>query len=203
MTNKSKVFISELEKSNGEDYPTFTLTKEIIDRDGDLIKVDGIDLSIFKKNPVMLFGHNQSAPAIGVWKDIKKEDNMIVAKPVFNTGVGYELADIVSKLVASGRIKACSVSISPDWNTMENVPTTDKKKAHRVVNKSVLNEVSIVNIPANQMALAKAFEDGVITKEELDIINIEEETFEEYVEKIVKEYEDSFDKYLGELLKEI
>jgi hypothetical protein len=207
MTDKNKMFEAELEKSNEEDYPTFTLTKEIIDRDGDLIKVDGIDLSLFKKNPVILFGHDHSKPAIGVWENIKKSADTITAKPKFNTGVGYELADIVAKLVSSKRIRACSISVSPDWTSLEQVPATGKKKAHMIVNKSIMNEASICNVGANQEALAKSFADGVITKSEYEMVvepvkNYEsiiadlEEEVSDLRSQLEKSQENEFEKYL-------
>ena len=43
----------------------FTGSDETIDRDGEIIKVDGWQLANYKKNPVILWGHNHSIPAIG------------------------------------------------------------------------------------------------------------------------------------------
>ena len=63
-------------KAAGEDrIIEFIATKEIKDYDGDVVKVDGMDINKIKKNKSFLWSHQQSAPPIGkivkVWKDGK------------------------------------------------------------------------------------------------------------------------------------
>jgi len=42
----------------------FVISNEEVDRDGDIVSLKGWDLSHFKKNPVVLFGHDHNSPPI-------------------------------------------------------------------------------------------------------------------------------------------
>jgi hypothetical protein len=50
----------------------FVLSDETVDRYGDVIVASGWQLANFKKNPIALFGHDQSTP-IGVWENLRVE----------------------------------------------------------------------------------------------------------------------------------
>ena len=165
---------------------TFIITKEVIDRDRDLVKVDGLDLKNFKLNPVMLWSHNRDVPALGTWKSIRKTkiDGIpaITMQPEFAKTERHELAKIVEDLVSEGIIKAVSISFRPDWNTVEYVEPKGKNKGYNIINNGEVHEASIVNIGANQTALAKALGDKEIDKEALAFI-MKDTLVEEEVDK--------------------
>lgn len=151
---------------------TFIGTKEITDRDGDIIKVDGMDLKPYKKNPVVLWAHNRYELPIGKTIRIKKiNDNQLDFDVEFAPPETYSFADTVYKLVSEGYISATSISFLADRDSIEQNPKTEYG---RIFNKTELAELSIVNVPANPMALIqsksiqKALSDKVINSLELE-----------------------------------
>lgn len=177
----------EIEKA-ADGKLTFIASKEIVDKDNDIVKIDGIDLKNFKKNPVMLFAHNHSMPAIGKWTNIRKEKinntPALTMRPDFASDTGYDLAMTMEKLVEGGYIKAVSVGLRPDWDAVEYVKPKGKKAGHRIIAKSFLQEVSFVNVGANQEALSKAVADDFITQKEMDDFTKTSENETEAIDKI-------------------
>ena len=55
-----------------------------IDRDREIVIPDGVDLREFRKNPVLLFGHNWSSPPIGSDSAIKSDGFGLIAKSSMN-----------------------------------------------------------------------------------------------------------------------
>lgn len=105
--------------------------------------LEGIDLSRFKKNPVMLYNHDPER-VIGRWEDLDIEDGQLTATPVFDLEDTFA-AEIARKAFA-GFIKGCSMGI------MIKAMATDENGVN-VATKSVLLEASIVSIPADENAL--------------------------------------------------
>ena len=67
------------------------LNTENINRYGFRVLTNGIDLSAFIKNPVMLYNHNRSKDEnrvqnlpIGKWENIRIEGDKLLADPVFD-----------------------------------------------------------------------------------------------------------------------
>ena len=105
--------------------------------------LEGIDLSRFRKNPVMLYNHDPER-VIGRWEDWDIEDGQLTATPVFDLEDTFA-AEIARKAFA-GFIKGCSMGI------MIKAMSTDENGVN-VATKSVLLEASIVSIPADENAL--------------------------------------------------
>ena len=105
--------------------------------------LEGIDLSRFRKNPVMLYNHDPER-VIGRWEDLDIEDGQLTATPVFDLEDTFA-AEIARKAFA-GFIKGCSMGI------MIKAMSTDENGVN-VATKSVLLEASIVSIPADENAL--------------------------------------------------
>ena len=128
-----------------------------VDRMGDSLTIDKWDLKDFKRNPVLLPGH-ESKPqyVIGVAKDIRVEGNKLLFEPVFHSIT--ELARDIGMMFEKGILKAWSVGFIPNA-LME----PENKKA-----KNELLEISAVAVPANANALttAKSYDDK--TKKEIE-----------------------------------
>jgi len=139
-------------------------SKQVVDRDNDILFLDGMSLTNFRKNPVVLWSHDARQPPIGkatkVWVD-KKE---LKFKIKFPEPEESSFADTIFKLTKSGYINSLSIGFSPDW---AKALFNDKRGGYDF-KESELLEVSMVNIPANQGArviersLDKAVEDGII-----------------------------------------
>lgn len=130
----------------------FTLSDESLNVYGSRVLTQGIDLAKFRRNPVMLYGHDRKRLPIGRWENIKVSGGKLTADPVFDDG--DEFAQDVKRKVEGGFLRAASIG----FNVLES---SDKRnyllpgQTRPTVIKSELVEASIVDIPANGNALAE------------------------------------------------
>lgn len=127
-----------------------------VDRHGESIKVDGIDLSQIKKNPVVLWAHDYSSLPIGKITKIWKKDGDLMARFKLATNL-YDFADTVYKMIQDGIINAVSIGgLVKQWG--DDGMTIDKLE---------MVELSVVPVGAHRDALvtSKSFEGKDITKQ--------------------------------------
>lgn len=195
MENMEKVYelLNISIKSIDEESKTITAigSKETIDRDGDVVKLDGMDLKNFKRNPVVLWTHNAYDLPIGraekVWVDNKK----LMFKIKFASAEENPKAEYVYKLFKGGYLNAFSIGFRPDYETVTYKEV--KGKQVRYINNSELFEISAVNIPANTAALIQSIDkawnnddiDGSELKELQEMLNVKVE--EEDKDKIIND----------------
>jgi HK97 family phage prohead protease len=140
-----------------------TLSAEIMDRDGEVVDIDGLDLSNYKKNPVLLDAHNMYGSVIdtvlGRLENLKKvtEDGIKKCKATL-VFANTPRAQLAKMLVMDGYVKTVSIGFGvkgydPDGNR---------------ITKSELYETSLVSVPANVGAMIgkslKGMEDNEIVK---------------------------------------
>jgi HK97 family phage prohead protease len=134
-----------------------------LDRDNERIDPDGWDTKRFKQNPIMLWGHDSSRPAIGKVDGIRKQDGALVGKPDFD--MDDEFAANIARKVDKGILTKGSVGFRS--LKVEIVEADDKEKADLIHRKQELYEFSIVNIPSNPNAGVRSMEtemrDGTLT----------------------------------------
>ena len=118
----------------------FVISDESVNRNCYAILTSGINIEVFKKNPVMYYNHRRELGVIGRWENIRIEDNKLLATPVFD--MNDELGLKISNKVQSGFIRAASIGI-------ENVTMSEKN----VITSCDLLECSVCDIPANDNAL--------------------------------------------------
>lgn len=119
-----------------------------IDRHGEVVDNNGWELRAFKKNPVILWAHDHSEPAIGVSKKTWVEGTGKKAKLMI-TPVLHDVTDkakAIKQLVEMGVINSLSVGFKP-LESPDGVTFT----------KNELLEVSMVNVPANADAMMLAY----------------------------------------------
>lgn len=117
------------------------------------ILTEGIDLTRFMKNPVMLSDHwNSNWNVIGKWFDVKKNASVLTGMPDFDTE-DEDTSKIAGK-VERGYINACSMGIIFD---RENLTVVGGKV---ILTKCELVEVSIVPVPSNANAVRLMHADG-------------------------------------------
>lgn len=136
----------------------FTISTGAIDREQDKIALDGWDLRNFKRNPVVLWGHDASRLPIGRAADLVIEDGALKATVdfiPFDLPEGGAFAESVYRLARGGFIAATSVGFRPlKWSY-----STDKDRGADDwfpgidFNEQELVELSIVTVPANPEAL--------------------------------------------------
>jgi len=137
------------------------------DRQGDIVKVDGIDLSNYKKNPLVLWAHDSFALPIGKAVDMyvngKNQLEMVFE---FADAETYAFADTVYKLITKGFIKG--VSIGARVKEAEWIKNDDNQIIGRLYKALELLEVSIVPVPADSKALITAVKSGSMTDLEFE-----------------------------------
>lgn len=197
MNNKKielKGFSSGIIKSEDDIYSlTVVGSKEIIDRDNEVLKVEGINLKNYKKNPVVLWAHSYNGLPIGKAKKVWVEDKKLMFKIEF--AKEYAFANTIAKLYDNNYLNAFSIGFLPDWEKIEYVEGKNKKK-HRVFKEAELLEISAVPVPANPLALSteKSFE--MIINKECEEGNVEGDELT-YLEGVVKEANKSIKKEQG------
>jgi len=119
------------------------VSDETVDRDGEIIKVDGWDFKNFQKNPVLLDSHNYVGISniIGKVLSLRTEGNKLLATLKYFVNEGNFLADYAWKLVENG-LASYSVGFLPLENKQGNVWP-----------KVELLEISQVTVPANPNAV--------------------------------------------------
>ena len=157
-------------KKVGERQYEFIASTADMDRDGEVIDVAGWDLKNFKKNPVIMFGHDYRSLPIGKATKIGVKDGKLMNVVEFPPEGTYEFADTVQRLVDAGYLKTESVGFIPKkW---EDAEFEDEKsnKPRRTYTKQELLEISIVPVPSNPNALMNAVKEGVITQKQFNSI---------------------------------
>lgn len=119
-----------------------------VDRHGEVVDNNGWDLKAFKKNPVILWGHDHNEPAIGVskktWIEGTGKKAKLMIQPLLHDVT--EKAKAIKQLVDMGVIKTLSVGFKP-LESPDGITFT----------KNELLEVSMVNVPANADAMMMAY----------------------------------------------
>ncbi len=132
----------------------FVVSTDEVDRHGDTISVDGWRLDAYMRNPVFLWAHNHTRPAIGRTLELRKERHSLVATVEF---VPTSFAQEVAALYRSGFQKGVSVGFRPLKYNIRRDAQTGSFLGINFVEQELL-EISAAPVPANQSALRKALE---------------------------------------------
>jgi uncharacterized protein len=150
------VFKAASIKITDEQKRTFDViaSDETPDRYGDIVRAKGWSLQNFRKNPVLLFGHQSSEPPIGTVPQVNIKGTQLMAGLQFLPEGVYEFADTIWRIVLAGALRAVSVGFLP---TAEPNLIRDEKNDNIIGFEYVeqeLLELSVVPVPANPAALA-------------------------------------------------
>lgn len=153
------------EVSDSERTDVSFVTTAAMDRDCEIVQPDGIDLTQYRLNPIVLWGHDQDRPVgKALWIDVFPEG--VKAKtyylPRSSKYVGEWLPDFVFDMVKGGVLKGKSIGFLP----LEIVDPTPEQVAvnpalQMVITRSLLLEYSVVSVPSNPLAVVEAVSKGV------------------------------------------
>jgi hypothetical protein len=172
----SRSYFSEGEKAS-IDY----INTKTADRDKQIVVPSGIDLSDYRKTPVVLWAHNYYEMPIGKNQWIKTDEKGLIAKTIYHTRAGTKGQEVHDYL-ADGFPLASSIGFIPlqyvgpeDYKTLDlQALGLDKKDIKNATNgiytKSLLLEYSRVPVPSNADAVSIAVSKGLITMEEVKSI---------------------------------
>ena len=150
---------TDVQFDEGEHAAVSYITTRDIDRDGEIVEPMGADLEAYRKNPVVLFGHNYHELPIGKNLWIKQDDKGLIAKTQY---ANHEFAQTVYNYRKDGFPLAQSIGFIPmQW---EDSPG-DVKGCRRRYSKWALLEYSDVPVPANPEAVGIAISKGLVTPE--------------------------------------
>lgn len=149
-----------------EDAVEWVMSDMSLDRDQERMDPAGADFKNFKKNPVVLWAHDYTRPAIGKIISPKVRDGKVVGKVEFDDKDTDEFAWMIGQKVKKGIISAGSIGFKP--NTVEFIeePKDSTRLVHR---KWEVMEFSICNVPSNPNAMAVRAED----EEDMDTKRLE------------------------------
>jgi HK97 family phage prohead protease len=137
---KSDSYIEKASKL-AEGEVEFIVSSDVVDSHGERINVEGIDLRDFKKNPVILWGHDSFNLPIAKATKVWKEDGKLMARALFN--LKDEFASKVYNYILDGFLKACSIGgMVEEWGS-----------DGMTISRMKMKEFSVVSIGANQEAL--------------------------------------------------
>jgi hypothetical protein len=140
----------------------FTISTASVDRDGDVIKQDGWELSEYMKNPVVLWAHDTSEPPVAksamVYVDGETDSLKSIAK--FPSKDLYPFGNMIGRMYLNGFLRGASVGFLPTEYEIDEtrdgmLPTNFKKQK--------LLEWSAVPVPSNPEGLAQARSFGIDT----------------------------------------
>lgn len=159
MSNLGVVYkAADVQKTGDREYD-FVGSDESEDSYGDIVFADGWDLKRYKKNPIVLFGHDARLP-IGYSKKVAVENKRLIHKIKLADEGTSEFIDTIAKLMDQKIVKAVSVGFQP---TKEPEVRRDKDGNFQGFDfhGQELLELSVVSIPANPNALSLAKSWGV------------------------------------------
>lgn len=146
-------------KDMGDRRVLFIISKEVVDRDGDILRASGCDLTNYLKNKVFLGFHNSRDFPLGKTEDIWIEADSVKAIVYFPTveelstnpeqaSEKAKLTDFCYHCYKTGMLNAVSVGFIPlEWIETDN--------GYDILKWELL-EFSAVAVPANQDAIAQA-----------------------------------------------
>jgi HK97 family phage prohead protease len=142
--------VAEKASADSDRTFTFTISSASVDRMGDTIAVAGWRLDNFKRNPVVLWGHDGSMLPVGRATSVWVQGGKLKAKAVLAPADVSQYAERVRSMIAQGYLAATSVGFAPIKYAFSEDPS--RKYGIDFLEQELL-EFSIVTIPANPDAL--------------------------------------------------
>lgn len=150
------------------------ISSEKKDRVGDIVRIDGIQLTNYRKNPIVLYGHKyvdmDPLPVIGKNIGFQKDSDrkVLFAKTQYHNErkVSPKLADLINDLIFfATELNIAGWSIGFKMLEYELLKSKEDRITGYDFIKTELLEYSEVIIPAHQDAVNNALEAGRITKD--------------------------------------
>lgn len=154
---KSSIPWMELQAKGVDEHGVFeaTATKELVDRDGEIVRVAALKKRIgnFMKNPVLLLNHMWERGPIGIVKDVTfHEDRMDFVGQLRKT------EDVRDDLLADG-IDALKTGFLSSFSIAFRAFEVSKTTPREVLDAEVF-EISLATIPSNTSATLKRLQES-------------------------------------------
>lgn len=138
----------------------FVMSSQAVDRYGDIIVQQGLNVDRFMTNPAGLLFHSSRDWPIGTWSNLEK---VLRGRPPRTEGDlnllpsegPVQQIDQAAWMIEHGGLRAVSIGFIPNWDAVESIRNDEDMWTGFQFNESELIECSLVCIPANPDALAK------------------------------------------------
>ena len=141
----------------------FPINTEVANGNGFRVSTEGVDLSHFQLNPLLLWMHKRPKGEskdeilpLGYWEDIELKDGQITGVPVFDDEDDFAMK--IYKKVENGSIRAASAGLKPIEFKL--------KDGEKWLEKSILKEASICDMGSNHESVGVVLyddQDNLIT----------------------------------------
>lgn len=125
------------------------ITNSSVNSYGTRVLTNGLDISQYERNPVLLYMHERGT-VIGYMKDLRLEGDELTGEPVFDEA--SELSQRCKKQWDFGSLRMVSIGIDI-IETSESPEHIFQGQSRPTITKSKLDEVSVVDIGANDDAI--------------------------------------------------
>lgn len=140
---------------SGQRRLSFVASDETVDRYGDIIRASGWKLENFRRNPILLFGHDSDELPIGRVPNVYVDGTRLIADVEFMPEGMNDFADDVWKALDGGFLQAVSVGFMPLDDPGALLDGEGRWTGFEFTSQELL-ELSVVPVPANPGALALA-----------------------------------------------
>lgn len=132
-----------------------TISTPTPDRYRDVVKVDGINLANYARNPVVLLNHDYYGMPVARATKTYIQDSRLKSEPEFPAPEVYELGALVGRMVRAGYLNAASIGFRPTKSAWD-----EDRRGYDFLECDLL-EWSIVGVPANPECLIEARSAGL------------------------------------------
>ena len=155
-TRRIKALLIETKAAeSGEKVFRFRASTDVLDRQGEIVTVNGWELANYRANPVFMWAHDYAKPPIGKVVALENDDKGLLADVVFD--VADDFAQQIQGKYERGILNAVSVGFQP----LEISVPKDGKAPTQHTHKELL-EISAVPVPAAPDALIQRWAQEVL-----------------------------------------
>lgn len=159
MTNMLRKLYQTAVKAIDELTFETTITTGAVDRDGQIVRPEGLRLTNYMRNPVVMYGHDYTQLPVAKALSVHPDGETLVSRFQFPPEGTYEFADTVRRMWAGGFLNATSIGFIPlHAINADGDEAGDMlgRTAGITIDEGELLEFSIVPVPSNQEALRRA-----------------------------------------------
>ena len=152
---KRKLYkVAEVDEASSE--IVFTVSSDTVDRDSERVLPKSIekDFAYYKENPVVLFHHDHSIPAVAKMVEHKITNKEVIMRDRFAVDVDYPLAKVLWELYSKGYMRMTSIGFIPlEWTEDEDM-LLEGQKGYTFTRIEMI-EHSLVNVGSNRHAVSE------------------------------------------------
>ena len=132
-----------------------TISTPTPDRYRDVVKVEGINLAAYARNPIVLLNHDYYGLPVARAEKTYIAGGALKSEPEFPAPEVYELGALVGRMVRAGYLNAASIGFRPTKSAWD-----EDRRGYDFIECDLL-EWSVVGVPANPECLVEARSAGL------------------------------------------